>query len=105
MEAAKAKRQMLQDQGIRDFWLFNRGELQGAISLGLFNARDKAEVAQKQFMGKNVLSEIVPRMVQMDAYWVKIPWIRPKLDLEEIVQTLNMENSELRIPAPISCNR
>jgi hypothetical protein len=104
MEAAKAKRQMLQEKGVRDFWLFNKGELQGAISLGLFQSRDKAETAQKQFMEKNIISEVVPRSVRAEAYWIRIPWTRPALDLDEVVQTLKMENSELRIPAPVPCN-
>ena len=103
MEVAKARRQMLLDKGIKDFWLFNKGELQGAISLGLHETREKAESAQRQFLEKGIVSEIVPRSSHNETYWVHIPWNRPPLALDEVLQTLRMQNSELRIPQPVSC--
>lgn len=103
MEVAKARRQMLLDKGVKDFWLFNKGELQGAISLGLHDSLDQAEAAQREFRGKGIVSEIVPRSTHGDTYWLRIPWNRPALALEEVLQTLKMQNAELNIPTPVAC--
>ncbi|MGI9212565.1 MAG: hypothetical protein ACR2HF_08835 [Methylococcaceae bacterium] len=103
MEVAKARRQMLLDKGVKDFWLFNKGELQGAISLGLHESRELAEAAQRQFLDKGIVSEIVPRSTHGETYWLRISWNRPALALDEVLQTLRMQNTELHIPAPEVC--
>jgi len=103
MTIARERRQMLLDKGIKDFWLFNKGELQGAISLGLHETREKAEAAQRQLTEKGIVSEIVPRLTRSEAYWIHIPWNRPPLAMEEIIQTFRMQNAELKIPALSAC--
>ncbi len=103
MTVAKERRQMLLDKGIKDFWLFNKGELQGAISLGLHERREEAEAAQRQFTEKGIVSEIVPRSTRSESHWLHIPWNRPPLAMEEVIQTLKMQNAELKIPAPTAC--
>lgn len=104
MEAAKARRQMLLDRGVKDFWLFNKGELQGAISLGLHETREKAEASRRQFLEKGIVSEVAPRATHSDSYWLRIPWPRSRLALDEVLQTLKMQNAELTIPAPAVCH-
>ncbi len=103
MEAARARRQMLQERGIKDFWLFNKGELQGAISLGLHETREKAEAAQRQFLDQGIVSELVPRSTRSDTYWLRIPWTGSRLALDEILQTLKMQNADLLIPPLQAC--
>lgn len=104
LEAGRENRRMLAEKGVVDTWLFDKGPLQGAISLGLFKTREEAEAARKAFMDKNIVAEVVPRLVRGKVYWVKIPWHRPGLEFEEIVQVLNTQDPTLRIPAPIPCH-
>lgn len=47
MDTANSNRKMLLEKGVTDLWLFDKGPLQGAISLGLFKTRVRAEQAQK----------------------------------------------------------
>ncbi|MGX2039404.1 hypothetical protein ACWJKU_04620 [Methylocaldum sp. MU1018] len=104
MEAAKSNRKMLLEKGVTDLWLFDKGPLQGAISLGLFKTRNRAEQAQKRFTERNIITEIVPRLVQNEAYWVRIPWTRPASELEEILKSADPKGTaEQRLP-PIPCN-
>jgi hypothetical protein len=103
LEAGRENRKMLADKGVLDTWLFDRGPLLGAISLGLFKTKEEAEAARKSFMDKSIVAEVVPRLVRGQVYWVKIPWQRPALEFEEIVQVLNTQDPSLHIPAPIPC--
>jgi len=103
LEAARQNRQMLQGKGVVDMWVFEKGSLQWAISLGLFSKREQAETARKQFADKSIVTEITPRLVQGEVYWLRIPWHRPQLELEEIVQLLNTQDPDSRVPAPIAC--
>jgi hypothetical protein len=103
MEAARENRQMLLGKHVADMWVFDRGPLQGAISLGLYTSREQAETARKQFTNKGIVTEIVPRMVRGRVFWVRIPWRRPVLELEEIVQVLNTQDPESRIPSLVPC--
>lgn len=103
-EAGRDNRRMLAEKGVVDTWLFDKGPLQGAISLGLFKTKEEAEAARKSFMDKNIMAEVVPRMVRGKVYWLKIPWHRPGLEFEEIVQVLNTQDPTLHIPAPIPCD-
>ncbi|CAL1241255.1 hypothetical protein [Candidatus Methylocalor cossyra] len=103
LDAARANRRELAKKGVRDMWVFEKGPLQGAISLGLYNTREQAEAGQRQFADKNVVTDVVPRLVRGRVYWVKIPWRRPALELEEIIQVLNTQDPELKIGSPIPC--
>lgn len=102
-EAAKENRRMLVQKGAVDAWVFDKGPLQWAISLGLYRKREDAEAAQKPLMEKSIVTEVVPRMVRGNVYWLKIPWHRPALELDEIVQVLNTQDPGLRIPPPVAC--
>lgn len=103
LEAARENRRMLAGKGVADMWVFEKGSLQWAISLGLYPGRAEAEAAQKQFTDKNIVTEVAPRLVQGEVYWLRIPWHRPRIELEEIVQLLNTQDPESKIPAPLAC--
>lgn len=102
-EAARENRRMLVKKGVLDAWVFDKGPLQWGISLGLYQQREDAEAAQKLLMERNIVTEIAPRMVRGNVYWLKIPWHRPALELEEIIQVLNTQDPSLSIPAPKAC--
>ncbi|GAB6048280.1 hypothetical protein JCM19379_21090 [Methyloparacoccus murrellii] len=103
LEAARANRQMLQNQGIHETWLFDRGPLEGAISLGLYKTREEAIKEQQLLMEKAVPANVVPRLVRGDVFWLRIPWTRLPLELDEAVQTLNSQDPTLAMPGPVSC--
>jgi hypothetical protein len=104
LELARENGRALAQKGVQDMWVFDRGPLLGAISLGLYDNRDKAVLAQRQFADKNIVTEVVPRLVRGRVHWLRIPWEgRPALELEEIVETLNSQDPDARIPAPVAC--
>ncbi|MGZ8219279.1 hypothetical protein [Methylomagnum sp.] len=104
LDVARENRRALAGKGVVDAWLFEKGPLQGALSLGLYKTKEEAESARKPFMDKNIVTEIAPRLVRGQVFWLKIPWHRPALELEEIVQVLNSQDSSLHIPAPMVCD-
>lgn len=103
LEAARANRRMLLEKGVQDLWLFDKGELAGAISLGLYSIHDGAIRAQADFMKKNLVTEVVPRLVSSHSEWVRIPWPGTQMELEEVVHLLNSEGTETKLPAPVPC--
>jgi hypothetical protein len=104
MDTAKSNRKMLLEKGVTDLWLFDKGPLQGAISLGLFKTRNRAEQAQKKFTELGIITEVVPRQVRSEAYWVRIPWNRPALELEEILQSADAKGATGVPPALVPCD-
>jgi len=82
LDVGRANRKMLIDQGLRDVWLIDKGELQGAISLGLFKTRERAEMARRQFSERNIAAEVQPRMIRARTSWLQLRWQgeRAKLD-------------------------
>ncbi|QSA97677.1 hypothetical protein [Methylococcus sp. EFPC2] len=86
MELARVNRQMLVDKGVRDLWVFDKGELQGAISLGLFTLRERAEAAAQQFRAQGIAAvEVHPRMVRNEAPWIKLQWPGDRTELERLI--------------------
>jgi hypothetical protein len=103
LEAARENRRALAEKGVKDMWVFEKGSLEWAISLGLYSSRDRAEVARKQFADKSIVTEVTPRLVQGEVHWLRIPWRRPLLELEEIVQLFNTQDPDSDLPEPIPC--
>lgn len=52
----------LRDKGVKDMWLFTRGELSNAISLGLYNRRKNAEIRRQQLEALGFEVEVRPRV-------------------------------------------
>jgi len=71
-EQSKRNIQMLKRKGISDFWLFRKGELKGAISLGLFAKESRALVLQKKFSKTGLKVEIMPRYKTASVWYAKI---------------------------------
>lgn len=46
--------------GIKDFFLFRKGDLKGAISLGLFAREERALIQQREFQEKGLVLKIIP---------------------------------------------
>lgn len=84
MELARVNRQMLMDKGVRDLWVFDKGELQGAISLGLFKSRERANLAAEHFQAQSIAVEVRPRMVRREAPWITLRWPGERTELERL---------------------
>jgi hypothetical protein len=41
--------------------------------------------------------------VRGDVFWIKMPWTKLPLLLEEAIHTLNSQDPGLRMPAPLAC--
>lgn len=102
-EAAHANRHMLESNGIFDSWLFDKGPLAGAISLGLYKTREEADQALQLLVEKGIGAKVVPRLVRGEVFWLKIPWPGLPLALDETVQVLNSQDPTLAMPAPVPC--
>lgn len=105
VDAARVNRRMLEKKGILDAWVFDKGPLRGAISLGLYPSRSAAELAAKPFSEKGIVVEVAPRRVRGDAFWIEVPWQGLALDLEEIIQVLNTQDPQLQMPLPLVCRQ
>ena len=97
LDAAKINRRMLMDKGIRDIWLFDKGELAGAISLGLYHSQQRAEAAQKKFFEQNLKTEVVPRLVREEAYWLKVHWEASRDELDQLIGKTSIQRRDARL--------
>jgi hypothetical protein len=102
-EAALANRQMLLNNGITETWLFDKGPLEGSISLGLYPTQAEAQVAHQGLMEKGITTKLAPRLVRGDVFWLKIPWSKLPLVLDDLVQMLNSQDPTLKMPPPEVC--
>jgi hypothetical protein len=92
IDAAKINRRMLMSKGITELWMFDKGELAGAISLGLYQTVERAEIAQKRFFEQNLKVEVVPRVSRSPAIWVQLHWEGERDELEGIVAGIPGKN-------------
>jgi len=83
--AARANRKMLMEKGVQDAWVFDKGEMAGAISLGVFNSRDKADLMQEQLRAKGIEVEVKPRLARSDAFWVQVSWKNGRETLSKLL--------------------
>ena len=96
MSGAKKKLDELKLAGIRDAYMFTRGELKMAISLGLFNRRDHAESRQKELQERYEVSvEIKPRIKDESDYWVDYKLQNGKLP-NKLRRKITAESSRIR---------
>ena len=52
---------MLKHKGVDDLWLYRKGELKGAVSLGLFAEENRALILQKKLQSKEIEADILQR--------------------------------------------
>ncbi|BCX89945.1 hypothetical protein MIN45_P2319 [Methylomarinovum tepidoasis] len=72
-DLATARRNLarLRQLGWKDLWLFERGRWRGAISLGLYAQRSRAEAMAAQLHAQGVEVEILPRQVRGRRFWLE----------------------------------
>lgn len=72
-DLATARRNLarLRQLGWKDLWLFERGRWRGAISLGLYAQRSRAEAMAAQLRAQGVEVEILPRQARVRRFWLE----------------------------------
>lgn len=64
-------KQTLSAKGINDFWVIPTGELQGAISLGVFSSEQRALVLKQQLADKGIEALVGPRNSEKQVVYAK----------------------------------
>lgn len=62
----------LKNMGVNDVWLFRQGELKGAISLGIFVRKARAELVKNEMIRRGVAAEVTERYEELPRLFVKI---------------------------------
>lgn len=105
LEQSIATAEMLRsNHGIKDLLVFRVGELKGAISLGVFNNKQRAEAAQRQFESKGVPAEIRPRYPLEVYYAVRMRWNEQQAAAAERLSKDLMKRYAATSNAALNCN-
>jgi hypothetical protein len=86
--------------GIQDLWQFTKGDLRGAVSLGLYSDREKAQERLQVLADKGFDAEVRPRTVEVSTYWVRS--LFPKDDSNSVLEPVYNKFPWLGYP-PMEC--
>ncbi len=93
-EKSKEKARKFRELGIKDIWLFEKGDNRGAISLGLFESKLSADKAQEQYKQDGLSVQIKPRFRDVLRYFSSMEL--DEKQHEKIIQLASeMEKKEL----------
>ena len=71
-DKSKQNVSMLKDRGINDLWLFLKGDMRGAISLGLFQTETTAEIVRDRYRNDGLDIQIAPRHKKSQTYFAHL---------------------------------
>ncbi len=69
---SRKNQQMLKEKGITDLWLFRKGDMRGAISLGLFKKKKRAEKLVDYLSGNGIQVKIMERIIRGKSPFARI---------------------------------
>ncbi|HHJ39490.1 MAG: hypothetical protein AXA67_09245 [Methylothermaceae bacteria B42] len=72
IESSRLALAELQDKGLRDLWLFETGPWKGAISLGVFDTRKRAEIAARRLRKKGIEVKVMPMKRYRILHWIHV---------------------------------
>ena len=87
--------------GIQDTWRFTKGQLIGAVSLGLYSDREQAQDRLQALADKGFDAEVRPRSVEISTYWVRS--LYPKDDNDGVLEPVYNKFPWLGYP-PLECD-
>lgn len=87
--------------GIQDTWRFTKGQLNGAVSLGLYSDREQAQERLLTLADKGFDAEVRPRSVEISTYWVRS--LYPKDDNDAVLEPVYNKFPWLGYP-PLECD-
>ncbi|HWP01098.1 MAG TPA: hypothetical protein VNL74_10825 [Methylococcus sp.] len=103
IEEGRLNRKKLIEKGVKDVWLFEKGDMQGMISLGLYKTREEAEAERQRLAKIEVPIQVQPRISHAPVFWVQFDWIGPVVDLDEAMIQIRGENPAVSVPPVQSC--
>jgi hypothetical protein len=103
IEEGRLNRKKLIEKGVKDVWLFEKGEMQGMISLGLYKTREDAEAEHQRLAKLEVPVQVQPRISHAPVSWVQFDWIGPAVELDEAMIQIRGENPAVSVPTVQSC--
>ena len=90
-EAATGVVTKLRVSGFNDVWLFNRGPLKNAISLGLFSHRSNADRHADSVNKQGFSTEVRPKTVEGTQYWITYQGIAGETGVERLPVEISRE--------------
>lgn len=103
IEEGKLNRKKLIEKGVKDVWLFDKGDMQGMISLGLYKTREEAEAERQRLAKLDVPIQVQPHISRSPVFWVQFDWIGPEVELDEAMIQIRGENPAVSVPPVQSC--
>lgn len=85
--ASKANLKLLQEQGQTDLWLFRKGDMRGAISLGLFSQQSRALRIKEKLIKQGIAVEMRPRYKTVKQDFAKLKWRITEQDIKQILES------------------
>lgn len=99
--AAVAMVKEIKAKGFDDVWRFTKGELNDAISLGLFARESQAQTHRRRLATRGVEADVRPRYAERAAYWVDtFPSTDPAL---ETLLVERLGGDQEQTSEPIAC--
>jgi hypothetical protein len=90
----------MQGKGIGDYRLINRGDLENAISLGLFSSREAVDARLRELQEKGYVPVVVPYQDMKKTYWINIEVISDTI----LTDALQSEYPAKYTSVPINCD-
>jgi hypothetical protein len=103
IEEGRLNRKRLIEKGVKDVWLFEKGDMQGMISLGLYKTREEAEAERQRLAKLEVPIQVQPRISHAPVFWVQFDWIGSAVELDEAMIQIRGENPAVSVPPVQSC--
>ena len=77
---------LLRSKGVRDLWLFEKGEQRGVISLGRFKVRDRAITMKKQLQEKGVNAHVKATYAKKNGYFLFFRWLGSTAEFKTVLK-------------------
>lgn len=91
----------LRDQGIRDYRLIRRGNLENAISLGLFSSQSAVNQRLGELKNRGYKPVVVPYTDVNRIYWVDVKMGKAAEDMDEVINGYPARFNSV----PVDCNQ
>lgn len=104
-EQSNSNYEMLQSKGIDDIWLFTKGDLRGAISLGLFKSSLTTTKVLEKFKKMNIITQARPWIIEKERYYLTVRTKEYRESLLAVVENPNAMTANFELLPAKSCDR
>ena len=89
----------VRDKGLKDVWIFQKGEERGTISLGRFKERDRAIAMKKKLQSISVGARIKATYSKTKGYFLTFRWQGPTEEFKKMIEDAGVTTNGLeRLP-------